>query len=131
MDKNEYRAQFLTDVVIVLGRFGKIFVAQNTDCGCTLAEPLPLLRCKLPRLICQLQLVIHHLKPALINVYEVIRLIEQIYPDFGLHRTRFITVESRWSHGRSRNEPVSSRRRPGLPRYLTSLPVTPGKPRLY
>ena len=46
------------------------FVAQNTDCGCTLAEPLPLL-------ICQLQLIFHHLKPALINVYEVIHLIEQ------------------------------------------------------
>ena len=58
------------------------------------------------RLICQLQLVIHHLKPAL-KCYEVIRLIELIYLEFGLHRARFITVESRWSHGRSRNEPVS------------------------
>ena len=66
MDKNESRAQFLTDVVIVLGRFGlEISVAQNTDCGCTLAEPLSLLGCKLSRLIRQLQLVIHHLKPAL------------------------------------------------------------------
>ena len=43
----------------------RVFVAQNTDCGCTLAEPLSLLGCKLSRLICQLQLVIHHLEPAL------------------------------------------------------------------
>ena len=35
---------FLTDVAIVLGRFGsEILVAQNTDCGCTLTEPLSLL----------------------------------------------------------------------------------------